>query len=212
MRDATRSENDDVIAPLLAYMRERMELSAEDAELVRSVAVPRGLARGEYVQRAGDNAVGTLFVAHGLLRSYLIDADGKEHILRFAPEGWWLGDARTAGTGTPSQLFFEALEPSRVALISWSDHDRLLATIPGHAIAFATGIQRLAAVRERWIIGSLSGTAEERYREFVATYPTIVSRVPQHMIASYLGLAPETVSRIRRRIAKGNRGRPSTRG
>lgn len=75
--------------------------------------------------------------------------------------------------------------------------------IPGHAQSYAIGIQRLAAARERWILSALSETAEKRYRDFLATYSGIAARVPQHMIASYLGLAPETLSRVRRKLARG---------
>jgi CRP-like cAMP-binding protein len=191
----------DAVAPLIAYLRERYPLSDEHAALVRSVAVPRTLEPGEHVQRAGDVAEHTSFVVKGLLRAYLLEEDGREHILRFAAEGWWLGDPESARTGVPSRMFFEAIEPSVVLSISYRDHERMMAAIPGHAAAFAQGMQRLAAARERWIIGTLSASAEERYREFLATYPAIAARVPQRMIASYLGLAPETLSRVRRQLA-----------
>ena len=190
-----------MVAPLLAYLRERHPLSDEHATLVRSMATPRALARGECLQRAGEVAHSTFFVVKGLLRAYVLEEEGREHILRFAAEGWWLGDPESARTGTPSKTFFEAIERSVVLRISYPDQERMMKTIPGHAAAFAQGMQRLAAARERWIIGTLSQPAEQRYREFLASYPAIAARIPQRMIASYLGLAPETLSRVRRQLA-----------
>lgn len=198
----------DVVAPLLAYLRERFPLSEEHAGLVRSMAVPIALARGEQLQRAGEIADQTCFVVKGLLRSYALDEDGYEHILRFAAEGWWLGDPESARKREPTQVFFEAIEPSIVLRISRHDHERMMETIPGHAISYAKGMQAWGAARERWILGNLTATAEDRYREFLATYPQIAARVPQRMIASYLGLAPETLSRVRRRFAKKSPPRP----
>ena len=182
-------------------------MSDEHAALVRSMVVPLELARGESLQRAGEVAKSTFFVVKGLLRAYVIEEDGREHILRFAPEGWWLGDPESARTQVASKVFIEAIEPSIALRLWYRDHERMMEAIPGHAIAFAQGMQRMAAARERWIIGTLSATAEERYRDFLAAYPAIAARVPQRMIASYLGLAPETLSRVRRQLATQSRRR-----
>jgi len=182
-------------------MGARHPLSDEHAALVRSVAKPLKLARGQLLQRAGEIPEHSSFVVQGLLRAYVLEEDGREHILRFAAEGWWLGDPEHAHTRTPTSTFFEAIEPSLVLRISHRDHERMMESIPGHAIAYARGLQRLAAARERWILGSMSGTAEQRYREFLGAYPTFAARVPQRMIASYLGVAPETLSRVRRQLA-----------
>jgi CRP-like cAMP-binding protein len=192
----------DVVAPLLAYLRERYPLSEEHAAVVRAMVVPLTLGRGEFLQHAGDVAEDTSFVVKGLLRAYALDEDGREHVLRFAAEGWWLGDPESARTHTPSRLFFQAIEPSLVLRLSYRDNEQMMEMIPGHAMAFAKGVQGLQAARERWILSALSGTADEQYRDFLATYPGIASRVPLRMIASYLGLAPETLSRVRRRLAR----------
>src|SRR5688572_6722499 len=104
------------------------------------MAVPIALARGEHLQRAGEIADQTCFVVTGLLRSYALDEDGHEHILRFAAEGWWLGDPESARKRMPTQVFFEAIEPSIVLRISHRDHERMMETIPGHAISYAKGI------------------------------------------------------------------------
>lgn len=196
----------DFVAPLLNYLKERHPLSDEHAAWVRERVIPVKLKRGECLQRAGELAESTFFVVKGMLRSYVLEEDGHEHTLRFAAEGWWLGDPESARTRTPTQMFFEAIEPSAILRLSYRDHEWMMERIPGHAIAFAKGMQRMAASREQWILGTLTDTAEERYWQFLARYPDFAARVPQRMIASYLGLAPETLSRVRRQIiVKGRR-------
>ncbi len=160
------------------------------------------LRAGEFVQRGGEVARHAAFVASGCLRSYVIDAKGKEHIVQFAPETWWLADATSLSTQVPSQYFYDAIEDSEVLLIEPAGQDRLVAEVPGYAAAFRKGLQRHAAAKDQRIVLSLSATAEERYLNFLATYPTIATRVPQFMLASYLGVSPETVSRVRKNLSR----------
>jgi len=104
--------------------------------------------------------------------------------------------------GTPSQYFIDAIEDSDVLLIDPPSHEKLVERIPGYAAAFRKGLQRRAAAREERIANTMSKSAEERYLDFLATYPSIVMRVPQWMLASYLGVSPETVSRIRKKLSR----------
>jgi CRP-like cAMP-binding protein len=187
---------------LEAYLQARSSFTPDDLALVRSVFVPRSLAAGEFLQRAGEVARHASFVARGCLRSYVIDAKGKEHIVQFAPEDWWLSDTNSLASGTPSQFFYQAIEPSELLLLEPRSHLLLVDKVPGYAAAFRTGMQRHAAAKDQRIVSTLSTTAEQRYEEFLKTYPSIASRVPQWMLASYLGVTPETVSRIRRGFAK----------
>src|SRR6185436_8369016 len=146
---------------------------------MRGAFVHRHLPAGEFLQRAGDVARHAAFVATGCLRNYVIDAKGKEHIVQFAPETWWLADATSLGTGKPSAYFVDALEDSEVLLIDGPSHQRLVDTVAGYAAAFRTGLQRHAAAKDERIVSALSATAEERYLEFLRVYPSIASRVPQ---------------------------------
>jgi CRP-like cAMP-binding protein len=185
------------------YFEEKVPLTGvpftdDQLALMRARFVPRTLAAGEFLQRAGDVPRYGAFVAKGCLRSYVIDAKGKEHIVQFAPEAWWLSDTTALSTATPSQYFFEAIEPSDLLLIDPPSHVELVDKVPGYAASFRIGIQRHAAAKDRRIVSTLSTTAEERDLEFLSTYPSIANRVPQWMLASYLGVSPETVSRIRK--------------
>jgi CRP/FNR family transcriptional regulator, anaerobic regulatory protein len=190
---------------LRAYLEERATFTEAELALARELCVDVTLAEGEFLQRAGEPAKWAAFVANGCLRSYVIDAKGKEHIVQFAPETWWLADSISLMSGAPSQYFIDAIEPTDVLALDVPSHQRLIAEVPGYGAAFRTGLQKHAAAKDQRIVRTLSATAEERYLEFVETYPSIAQRVPQWMLASYLGVTPETVSRIRK-----NRSRKSS--
>jgi CRP-like cAMP-binding protein len=183
---------------LCRYLEARGTFSAAEMALVRATFVPRTLAAGGFLQRGGEPAKVAAFVTRGCLRSYVIDDDGKEHIVQFAPEEWWLGDSTSLATGAPSPYFIDAIEDSELLLIDPPGHLRLVGQIPGYAAGFQTGIQRHAAAKDRRIVGALAATADERYAEFLRQYPGIAARVPLRMLASYLGITPETLSRLRR--------------
>jgi CRP-like cAMP-binding protein len=195
-----------MIDALLEFLEKRMTLTPDSRELVRSVAMPRKAKKGEFLQRAGAVARHGHFIARGCLRSYSIDEKGKEHILQFAPEGWWLTDFASITTGAPSTIFIDALEDSDLLLIDWPSHDRLIQGIPGYAAAFAVGLQKGTTARELRILSSLSSAAEERYLAFLETHATLAQRVPLHMLASYLGMTPETLSRVRNQLSRRKRG------
>ena len=162
----------------------------------------RRLEAGEFLQRAGEVTRYAAFVATGCLRNYVIDAKGKEHIVQFAPETWWLADSTSLNNRTPSLYFIDAIEDSDVLMIDGPSHLALVEHVPGYGAAFRTGLQRHAAAKDQRIVSSLSASAEERYLEFLRVYPSIALRVPQAMLASYLGMTPETVSRIRKNLSR----------
>jgi CRP-like cAMP-binding protein len=141
-------------------------------------------------------------VAQGCLRSYLIDDKGKEHILLFAPEDWWLSDTDSLMNNTPSAYFADAIEDSVVLLADLAAFKQLDAHLPAFAQLYRDGLQKRTEANNRRIGAALSNTAEERYLDFLKIYRTIAQRVPQHMLASYLGITPETLSRVRKRLAQ----------
>lgn len=187
---------------LREYLEARASFTADELHFVRDRFIPRTLPAGEHLQRAGDVSRHAAFVERGCLRSYVIDANGKEHIVQFAPETWWLADAASLMTGTPSQFFVAAIEDSDLLLIDPPSHQSLIERVPGYAAAFRTGLQRHNSAKDQRIVTALTTTAEERYLEFLDRYPSIAQRVPQWMLASYLGVSPETISRIRKNLSR----------
>ena len=187
---------------LRAYLEARAVFTARDFDIIEAAVVPRALRPGEFLQRACETAKYGAFVANGCLRMYVIDTRGKEHIVQFAPENWWVSDTKSLASGAPSQYFIDAIEDSDVLLIDPPSHEKLIQQVPGYAASFRTGLQRHAAAKDQRIVNALSTSAEERYLDFLDTYPSIAMRVPQWMLASYLGVSPETVSRIRKALSQ----------
>ena len=187
---------------LRAYLGERATFSEDDFAVVRRAFIDKRLGAGEFLQRGGDITTHAAFIASGCLRNYVIDAKGKEHIVQFAPETWWLADSNSLQNGTPSQYFIDAIEDSELLLIDAPSHQRLVDDVAAYGAAFRSGLQKHSAAKDQRIVSALSATAEERYLQFLATYPSIVRRVPQTMLAAYLGITPETLSRIRKSLSR----------
>ncbi len=187
---------------LRAYFERSFPVTEENFALLKSLLIPKKLKKGEFLLREGEVAKYGAFVAKGILRSYVIDNKGKEHIIQFAPENWWISDKAGLTDGSPSSFFIDAIEDSELLLIDITGHLTLIEKLPGYAESFRTGIQKRTSAKDKRIIHSLSATAEERYNDFLETYPFIAQRVPQHMLASYLGITPETVSRIRKQASR----------
>jgi CRP-like cAMP-binding protein len=186
---------------LCAYLQERAPFTDDELAYVRSMFVPMTLRAREFLQRAGAVATHAAFVARGCLRTYVIDSDGKEHIVQFAPETWWVADNASLASGAPSNYFVDALEDSELLLIDPPSHETIVERVPAYAAAFRRGLQRHAAAKDERIVSAIKLPAKDRYLQFLKTYPSLATRVPQWMLASYLGVTPETVSRIRRTLA-----------
>lgn len=187
---------------LRRYLEARAQFTDEQFAFMEPFFLVKILQPGEFLQRGGDVSTHAAFVASGCLRNYVIDAKGKEHIIQFAPETWWLADNTSLASGTPSPYFIDALETSELLLIDAPSHQRIVASVPPYAASFQTGLQRHAAAKDQRIVSALATSAEERYLQFLDTYPSIAQRVPQFMLASYLGISPETLSRIRKNLSR----------
>ena len=187
---------------LRAYLEARASFTDDEWQFIRTRFISRRLAAGDFLQRAGAVAQYSAFVASGCLRTYTVDATGKEHIVKFAPETWWVTDLISLSTGAPSEYFVEALEDTDLLLVDMKSHETIVDSVPGYAAAYRKGLQKHTAAKDKRIVSSISASALGRYLQFLETYPSLVTRIPQWMLASYLGVTPETVSRIRRKLAR----------
>ena len=157
--------------------------------------------KGDILQREGENCSKVFFVKKGLLRSYTIDDKGKEHIFMFAPESWVIADVESQEFNQPAKLFIDCIEESEVIVLD----RRLLSRSDLNVDQLKNNVNLLSrrvAVLQRRVIMLMSTSAKDRYEFFLETYPKIPNRVPQRMIASYLGITPQALSTIRGKITR----------
>ena len=183
---------------LFETIADGMTLSAEQIAFIKSLWMPREFQKGQFFQRAGDITTHGGFVVRGCFRTYLIDPRGGESIVHFSAERSFIGDITSAVTAQPSPYAVDAIEPSTTLTIDHASFNRMLEQIPQIARGYRLGLERSQGAQHRRIAMSLSASEEERYEDFVARHPALAARVPQRMLASYLGITPETLSRIRR--------------
>jgi len=180
---------------------ETIPLTNEEQDLIRAFLTPKKLRKKQYVLQEGDVCKYIAYVEKGALRAYTISEKGDEHIIQFALEGWLISDLYSFLTGEPATYNIDALEDAELVLISKSSYEELLKKLPKFETYIRLQLTSAYIAMQRRLTSIISFSLEERYSYFNQLYPDIVSRVPQHMIASYMGLTAETLSRVRRRLA-----------
>jgi CRP-like cAMP-binding protein len=170
----------------------------EHFKISKTKIIPKGTLLLSY----GDICSYGYKVESGCLKSYVIDSVGKEHILQFAPEGWIIADLDGFTNKKPSQIFIDSIEESTVSFISKFNYEDLNDLDKKALVDMNTKYRNNLIATHKRIIGLLSATAKQRYIDFTETYPTLVQRLPLKFIASYIGITPEYLSDIRRKIAK----------
>lgn len=157
--------------------------------------------KGELLQKQGEVSSRAFYVKKGLLKSYIIDAKGKEHIFMFASEGWIIADVESQEFKSPAELFIDCIEAAEVFVFERSMLTALDLTKDQLKIN-AELLARRVAVLQRRVLLLMSASALQRYERFLETYPQLPNRIPQKMIASYLGITPEALSKIRGKIVQ----------
>ena len=174
----------------------RVALSASEIEKLTSIFKVKKLKKKTYLYQEGEIQQHVAFVNSGCLRSYSIDKNGTEHILQFAPAGWWIVDMQSLLNGTPSNLNIDAIENTEIIVIKQADIDALYDTIPALDRYFRILSERSLATFQQRLIDSLSLSAAERYGNFCQRYPTLIQTLPQKYVASYIGITPEFLSKM----------------
>ena len=185
------------------HLSEKMPLTDEERALIQRFLSVKKIRKKQYLLQEGDVCKVIAFVEKGTLRSYTGDGEGREHILQFVLEGWFISDLYSFLTGEVSVYNIEAIDDSELVLINQSAYEELLTlslSYQAYMLQLITGVY--IALQKR-LNATVSLSPEDRYQSLIALYPDIVQRVPQHMIASYMGMTPETLSRIRRRLSAG---------
>ncbi len=175
-------------------------LTETDKAIFRQHIIVKKLRKRQYLLQEREVCKYVAFVSKGMLRSYLVDAKNNEHIIQFAPEGWFISDLSSFITEDQSNMNIDALEDSELILISKAAHVYLETAVP-EFYKFNYKQYRGAYISlQKRLTDIFTLSTEEKYTKLLSIYPDIMQRVPQHMIASYLGLTPETLSRVRKKL------------
>lgn len=182
---------------LYNHIKRYTTLTEEEQAVLSAHLSEQSLRKKTHVLKEGEICRANYFVVKGCLRAYFINEKGGEQTCQFAIENWWITDYMSFDTQTPSHFFIQTVEPTEVIVLTKKMQDDLLAKIPKLEKYFRLLIQRTYAASQLRIKYLFSQSGEERYHHFNESFPEFVQRVPQYMLASYLGFSPEFLSKIR---------------
>ncbi len=190
------------IDALIKYFNRHLTLNNEEISFIQEVFIPRKIKRRQFILQGGDVCKLNTFVVEGCLKMYYVDENAKEHNLQFAIEDWWIGDIGSFHSGEPSKLYIEAIEPSTILQIKKENQNRMFVEYPKFNRIFRVITENALVSSQHRIIQNSSSNTEERYIDFMQRYPNLFNRISNVQIASYLGVTPEFLSTIRKRMVK----------
>ena len=186
---------------ILGNIGKYVSLTQEETEKLISIIRIKKIKKRELIDRPSQVCNYRNSIEKGAFRSYYIDNEGKEHTVQIAIEDWFVSDFYSYITQTPATLFVEALENSIILQMTYDDIEGLCKEIHALSEYFRITTERAFAFSRKRALSNLSLTAEERFLELEQRYPNIVNRVPQKVIASYLGMTPEFMSKVRKNLS-----------
>jgi CRP-like cAMP-binding protein len=190
--------------PLIQYIRNHSatHLSPDAIETIKDLFIPKKLRKKQFFLQEGEECKYFAFITKGTMRQYFVDDKGAEHIIQLAIENWWVGDRESWVTRRPSLYNIDALEDTEVLVINRADVLKLVSLFPAFNEMVRDMDERNNIATQKRIASSISFTAEKRYADFIRCHPDFLQRFPQHMIASYLGITKDTLSRVRKKALK----------
>ena len=183
----------------IAHIRRYVDISNDEVLILEKYLQPMELKRREYLLREGDVCSSNYFVEKGCLRMFFNNDKMVEQTTQFAIEDWWLSDYFSFARQTPSEYAIQAVEKSVVVAIDYQSQDKLFSEVPQMERYFRIMMQRALSASQLRVKMIYQLSKEEMYRHFNRSYPQFFQRVPQYMIASYLGLTPEYMSELRKK-------------
>jgi CRP-like cAMP-binding protein len=184
------------------YLTDKIDITADEWAMFEQFGVIKKLRKHQYLLQEGDVWRWNAFICEGCLRKYHVNEKGEEHIIYFSIENYWMGDRESLLSGNPSKSNIDAIEDSTILLFSIEHFELLKGCIPAFRDLVNMLIERSFVALQNRVHTFISQTAEEKYLNFIKTSPHIANRIPQHMIASYLGISAETLSRVRKLAVK----------
>jgi len=182
---------------LLDYINKHVNLTAVEEAFLTSKVSHRKYLKGQYIVQQGDICKYECFVISGCTKTFFVDEEGQEHIVMFAIEDWWASDLGSFITQTPADFSVQCIENTDFIMFSNDDIEDLYSEIPKLERFFRLIIERAFVASQKRLIRNFSLSAKDRYLYFKKQYPKIDQRIPQYMIASYLGVTKEFLSKIK---------------
>lgn len=179
------------------YVTKLVAITHEEGLEFAAAFTPLNVKKRQFIVQPGFTAPSRYLVVKGSLRAYVVADEGQEHTIQLAIEDWWISDYNSYIFQQPAKMFVMAMEDSLLLQLSYQQESRLKAANPKYETFFRILAERSVASMQRRIVSNLTLSAEERYEQFIETYPSVVSRFPQYVIASYLGMTTEFLSKIR---------------
>lgn len=190
------------MALILQNISKHVTLTQEEETLFLAKTETKIVKAKTILLSAGEIATKTYFVNNGLLRSFNINDHIIEHVLHFACEGWWIGDMYSYISNKPGNLFIEVMEESEIITISKENHQQLYHEIPKLERFFRILAENSLVAHQERLMDNLSLSAEERFEKFCSKYPTLIQKIPQKQIASYIGVTPEFFSKMKSKMLR----------
>ncbi len=187
---------------LLENINKIVTLTPEEEQLILTQVEVKYYKAKSMLLKAEEVSRNTYFVQRGVVRSFTINDQIIEHVLHFACEGWWIGDMYSYIAEKPGNLFIEVLEDAEIVCVSKETHQLLYQKIPKLERFFRILAENSLVAHQERLIDNLSLTAEERFEKFCSKYPTLIQRVPQKQIASFIGVTPEFFSKMKAKLLK----------
>jgi len=187
---------------LIEYFNRILPLNEKEIVMVKEVFKERKVKKRQFILQEGEICKHNTYVLEGCFRMYLVDPNGKEHNLQFAVENWWIGDLGSFHSNSPSKLNVEAIENSIILQANKEDQLKLFTDYPKFNQIFRVLAENAMIGLQRRVLQNISSTAEERYLDFLERHHNFLNRISNVQIASYLGVTPEFLSAIRKKIAK----------
>ncbi|MCB9032853.1 MAG: Crp/Fnr family transcriptional regulator [Chitinophagales bacterium] len=185
-----------------SYLTSNVKISDEFVEQLLQNCSIKLVKKNEFLLQQGNVCMHSFFVEQGLLRQFIIDEQGKEHIIQFAPENWFVADRSSQFFKAPAMTNIQAIEEAKLLMLDENIINQLIEKNPAYNIYSNQLLHKHIYSLQKRIYQLLASSAKERYLDFVKTYPDILLRVPQTMVASYLGITPESLSRVRKELAQ----------
>lgn len=187
---------------LLAYINNYVSLTEEEERLLETYVTKRTYLKGQYILQQGDICRHSSFITKGCSKMFVVDADGQEHIIILAVEGWWNSDIASFINQKPADFNIQCIEDTEIVQFHYDTIETVYTLVPKLEKFFRKILERGLAASQKRIIRNFTMTAKDRYLYFKASYPDIDQRIPQYMVASYLGITKEFLSKIKSQIAQ----------